>query len=261
MTKDEQPVEQLDAEIRAIEAADPTETSGAALLRGAKEEIERLQRELADNKFLLKGSRETFDKQRKRIEKAERELAEAQAETWKADGEAERKLAESKEEARELRQINAQAIKGRIACSDLLAEARAEVAAWERKFGGRTDFNEALDAPAPEECPHGCRGTGWIGAGNSWGDTAALPCPLHEPIPKSGAERLIEPGAITKEYEKIKAEQRVVKAAREVWQRYQTIIRLRPTFDSPFWKEFGAACEALAAQQEPTPDEESGDAG
>ena len=94
-TKDEQLVEQLDAEIRAIEAADPTETSGAALLRGAKEEIERLQAELADNKFLLKGSRETFDKQRKRIEKAERELAEAQAETWKADGEAERKLAEA----------------------------------------------------------------------------------------------------------------------------------------------------------------------
>lgn len=38
---------------------------------------------------------------------------------------------------------------------------------------------EALAAPAPEDCPHGCRGTGWIGAVNDWGDTAALPCPVH----------------------------------------------------------------------------------
>lgn len=52
-------------------------------------------------------------------------------------------------------------------------------------------IREALAAPAPEPCPHGCRGTGWIGAGNEWGDTAALPCPIHskEPAPTSEAER------------------------------------------------------------------------
>ena len=104
-----------------------------------------------------------------------------------------------------------------------LAEARAEVAAWERKFGGRTDFNEALTAPAPEECPHGCRGTGWIGAGNSWGDTAALPCPLHEPTPKREAER------------------RVVCPMCE-----DRLPGICPE------------CGACHPQQEPTPDEESG---
>ena len=31
-----------------------------------------------------------------------------------------------------------------------LAEARAETAAWERKFGGRTDYNEVLPVP-PED--------------------------------------------------------------------------------------------------------------
>lgn len=41
------------------------------------------------------------------------------------------------------------------------------------------------------------------------------------------------------------AERRVVKAAKEVWQRYQTIILLRPTFNSPAWSEFGEACKAL----------------
>ena len=132
MTEYEQLVEQLDAEIRAIEAADPTETSGAALLRGAKEEIERLEAALIKSQTShaaeCEASSATILKLHdavERAEKAKRELTEAQAETWKADGEAERELAESKEEARELRQINAQAIKGRIACSDLLAEARA----------------------------------------------------------------------------------------------------------------------------------------
>ena len=35
-----------------------------------------------------------------------------------------------------------------------------------------------------QKCPHGCRGTGWIGAGNEWGDTAALPCPIHATQPR-----------------------------------------------------------------------------
>ena len=35
-----------------------------------------------------------------------------------------------------------------------------------------------------QKCPHGCRGTGWIGAGNEWGDTAALSCPIHATQPR-----------------------------------------------------------------------------
>ena len=48
-----------------------------------------------------------------------------------------------------------------------------------RGGGGWSLAQIAQKALETGECPHGCRGTGWIGAGNSWGDTAALPCPIH----------------------------------------------------------------------------------
>lgn len=73
---------------------------------------------------------------------------------------------------------------------DLLAEYARRRATVDAQFS--RDLLQALAAPAPEECPHGCRGTGWIGAVNSWGDTAALPCPIHaaqqEPTPDEPPE-------------------------------------------------------------------------
>ena len=134
-----------------------------------------------------------------------------------------------------------------------LAEARAETAAWERKFGGRTDYNEALAAPAPEPISRADREY-----------NEAFERRFGTPEPKLVPLVIETVQDIAYRTPKSEAERRVIdEPCKHEWVPWVTegrggAIPRTPPLKCKKCDRFEK--DILAAQQEPAPEEESGDA-